>query len=69
MSKEELKKLIPDTPKEWAFISMAISRLGTGMSTVLLFSMDKWWVLTSLLLTWLGYELAEYMKLQSDKPE
>lgn len=57
------KDLIPDTPKEWAAIGSAIARLGSMASGVLLFEADKYWVVGSLLLTWLGHELYAYMKL------
>lgn len=55
--------LKPDTPKEWAAIGSAIARLGTMASGVTLFAADKYWVLSTLILTWLGHELHAYMKL------
>lgn len=66
MSREELKKYLPDSPKEYAQIGGALARLGTAMSGVLLFAADKWWVIGSMSLTWLGHEINNYFKIHSD---
>lgn len=60
MSREELKKYIPDTPAEWQLIAKYVNGLGTAMSATLLFSADKGWVLVSLFLTWAGGSAADY---------
>jgi hypothetical protein len=57
---KKLKAFIPDTPEEWHLIAKYVNHLGTSMSAVLLFSANKWWVLVSLLLTWLGASAADY---------
>lgn len=64
-----VKGFIPDTPKEFAQIGMAISRLGTAMSAVLIFQASHAWVIGSLVLTWLGSELAQYFKLEENGKE
>jgi hypothetical protein len=61
-------KYLPDTPKEYAFIGSSIARLGTAMSGVLLFEANKYWVIATLVLTWLGHEVAQYFKLQAGEP-
>lgn len=63
MSKEELKKYIPDTEQEWAFIGASINRLGCLMSGIGAFQEDYTWVITSVALTWIGHEVSEYLKI------
>jgi hypothetical protein len=58
-------KYLPDTPKEYSFIGSSIARLGTAMSGVLLFEADKYWVIGTLVITWIGHEVAQYFKLQA----
>lgn len=65
MSREELKKYIPDTPAEWSFIGSSVMRLGTAMSTVGAFQGNMTWVLISVGCTWIGCEISEYFKLYS----
>ena len=55
----------PNTPKQFSFIGSSIARLGTAMSGVLLFEANKYWVIASLVITWLGHEVAQYFKLQA----
>ena len=57
-------KYLPDTPKEYAFIGSAIARLGSAMSGILLFEANKYWVIATLIITWLGHEVSQYFKLQ-----
>ena len=64
-----IKNFYPDTPKEFAQIGMAVSRLGTAMSAVLLFQASAGWVVASLVLTWLGSEVGAYFKLQEGEPK
>jgi hypothetical protein len=69
MSKEELKRYIPDTPEEWAFIGSAINRLGTAMSVIGAIQEKFIWVLITVGLTWFGSEVSEYFKLNTKKNE
>lgn len=39
------------------------------MSAVLLFSADKWWVLITLFLTWIGASAADYFGHKDKKQE
>ena len=57
-------KYLPDTPKEISFIGSALARLGSAMSGVLLFQEHRMWVLATLVITWIGHEVAQYFKLQ-----
>jgi hypothetical protein len=69
---KKLKEFWPDEAHEWHLIAKYVNHLGTSMSAVLLFSADKWWVLASLLLTWLGASAADYFghkdKAQNSPP-
>lgn len=58
-------KYLPNTPKEYAFVGSAVARLGTLMSGVLVYEGVKWWAITTLLITWIGHEVAQYFKLQA----
>lgn len=72
MSKEELKKFIPDTPKEWGFIGASVNRLGAVMTTIGAMNENLHWVFISVGLTWFGHEVSEYFKLHTtnhDKPK
>lgn len=65
-----LKKFIPDTAKEWHLIGRYIHQLGHMMNAVLLFAADKWWVLATLFITWIGGSAADYFGHQTgDFPE
>lgn len=64
-----VKNFWPDTPKEYAFIGSSVGRLGTAMSGILLFQENHIWVLASLVLTWIGYEINGYFKLQEEPSE
>lgn len=65
MSKEELKKYIPDTPAEWSFIGSSINRLGTAMTLIGAMQENLHWVLISAGCTWLGHEISEYFKINT----
>lgn len=67
MSKEELKRFIPDTPEEWSQIGSAVNRLGILMSGIGAFQENFVWVLISLGSTWLGHEISEYFKIYTKK--
>ena len=59
-----IKRFLPDTPKEYAFLGSAFARLGTMASAVTLFTASPAWVLGTLIITWGGHEFTMYMKLQ-----
>lgn len=61
--KDFIKKYRPDTPKEFSFIGSSIARLGSAMSGVILMSDSKIWALATILVTWIGHEMAQYFKL------
>lgn len=67
MSREELKKYIPDTPEEISFIGSSIVRLGSAMTGILIFATDPIWICVSAGLTWFGHEVSEYFKVNSKK--
>ncbi len=67
MSREELKKYIPDTPKEWSYIGSAVNRLGTALSLIGALQEKFMWVLITAGLTWVGHEISEYFKLHTAK--
>lgn len=65
-----IKKIVPDTPEEFAYIGSSVGRLGTAMSGFLLFQDDLVWNFAALVLTWIGFEVNGYFKLyQSEHPE
>ena len=64
-----IKKYIPDSPEEIKFIAKSIQRLGTAMSVIMLFQESKSWALTSLILTWVGFEVSEYISLHDRENE
>lgn len=63
MSKEELRKYLPDSPKEISFIGSSIVRLSSAMSGVFIVSDHPWWALVTVLLAWGGHEIEQYFKL------
>ncbi len=68
MSKEELKRYIPDTPEEWSYIGSSVNRLGAVMTTIGAMNADLTWVFISVGCTWLGHEVSEYFKINTNKP-
>lgn len=62
-----LSKFKPDTPEEWHLIGRYVNNLGHSMSLVLLFAASEWWVLASLMLTWVGGSVADYFGHQKGK--
>jgi hypothetical protein len=69
VSREELRKFIPDTPKEWSYIGSSINRLGTALSLVGAVQEKFIWVLVTAGLTWLGHEISEYFKIHTAKKD
>lgn len=65
-----IKKIMPDTPEELAYLGSSVGRLGTAMSGFLLFQDNLIWNFVALVLTWIGFEINGYFKLyQSEHPE
>ncbi len=63
MSKEELRKYLPDSPKELSFIGSSIVRLSSALSGAFIVSDHPLWALCTILLAWLGHEMEQYFKL------
>ena len=63
MSREELKKYLPDSPKELSFFGSSLVRLSSAVSGGLILSDHAIWAILSILLTWLGHEIEQYFKL------
>lgn len=63
MSKEELRKYLPDSPKELSFIGSSIVRFSSAVSGGLILSDHAWWAIASIVLAWLGHEIEQYFKL------
>ena len=62
-----MKKYLPDEPKEISFIASSVARLGAAMSGITLFQEHKGYTLTSIFLTWIGYEISSYIKLHESE--
>lgn len=63
MSREELRKYLPDSPKELSFIGSSIVRLSSALSGGFIVSDHPYWALGTVLLAWLGHEIEQYFKL------
>jgi hypothetical protein len=63
MSKEELRKYLPDSPKEISFFGSSIVRLSSAISGGLIVSDHAIWALVTVVLSWLGHEIEQYFKL------
>ena len=63
MSREELQKYKPDSPKELSFFGSSLVRLSSAVSGGLILSDHAIWAIASILLTWLGHEIEQYFKL------
>lgn len=68
MSKEELRRYLPDSPKEISFIGSSIVRLSSAVSGGLILSDHAWWAILSILMAWLGHEIQEYFKIH-ERPQ
>ena len=69
MSKEELRKYIPDTPEELSYIGGSINRLGIAIAGVSAYEGNLKVTLFTLVLVWLGNELSGYFKIWQKKNE
>ena len=58
-----IKKIVPDTPEEFAYLGSSVGRLGTAMSGFLLFQDNLVWNFVALVFTWIGFEVNGYFKL------
>lgn len=67
MSREELRKYLPDSPKELSFIGSSIVRLSSALSGAFIVSEHQYWALGTVLLAWIGHEIEQYFKLH-EKP-
>jgi hypothetical protein len=67
MSKDELRKYLPDSPKEISFIGSSIVRLSSAVSGGLVLSGHPFWSLATILLAWFGHEMEQYFKLHEEK--
>jgi hypothetical protein len=67
MSKEELRKYFPDSPKELAFIGSSIVRLSSAVSGSLIVSNHGLFAIVTILLAWFGHEMEQYFKLHEPK--
>ncbi len=63
MSKEELKRYLPDSPKELSFIGSSIVRLSSAFSGAFIVSDHSWYAIGTILLAWAGHEMEQYFKL------
>lgn len=63
MSREELRKYLPDSPKELSFIGSSIVRLSSAISGGLVLSGHPVWSLITIGLAWAGHEIEQYFKL------
>lgn len=67
MSINQLRKYIPDSPKEFSFLGGSIVRLSSALSAGLQFTEHSKWSIITILLAWAGYEWQEYFKLHEPK--
>lgn len=63
MSREELKKYMPDSPEEFSYIGAAINRLGMAISTVAVFEQNWKVALATTIIMWFGNEFSGYFKI------
>jgi hypothetical protein len=67
MSKEELRKYLPDSPKEISFFGSSIVRLSSAISGGLIVSDHAIWAIATIVLSWLGHEIEQYFKIHERK--
>jgi hypothetical protein len=67
MSREELRKYLPDSPKELSFLGSSIVRLSSAISGGLIVSGHPVWSLITVGLAWLGHEIEQYFKIHEEK--
>lgn len=68
MSWKEIKKYIPDSPKEISFLGSSIVRLSSAISAALVLGDEAELSLITIVMAWFGHEIKEYFKLH-EKPE
>lgn len=69
MSKEELRKYLPDSAKELSFIGSSIVRLSSALSGAFIVSEHSIWALGTILLAWIGHEIEQYFKIHEPKKQ
>jgi hypothetical protein len=67
MSREELRKYLPDSPKEISFIGSSIVRLSSALSGGFIVTDHPRWAIGTVVMAWLGHEIEQYFKLH-EKP-
>jgi hypothetical protein len=67
MSKEELRKYLPDDPKELSFIGSSIVRLSAAIGGVVVTTKYPMLAIITILLGWFGHEMNEYFKIHEPK--
>jgi hypothetical protein len=66
MSKEELRKYLPDSPKEISFIGSSIVRLSSAISGGLILSDHAIWSIVTIVIAWFGHEVEQYFKIHEE---
>lgn len=69
MSKEELRKYLPDSPKEISFFGTALVSLCSAFSGALIVAEHPYWSLITIGLTWFGHTIEKYFKLHEPDAE
>jgi hypothetical protein len=68
MSKEELRKYLPDSPKELSFLGSSIVRFSSAISGGLIVSDHGLLAIGTIVISWLGHEIEQYFKIH-EKPK
>jgi hypothetical protein len=63
MSKEELRKYLPDSAKELSFFGTAIVSLSAALSGAFIAADHPTWSYITLLLGWLGHTIEKYFQI------
>ena len=69
MSKEELRKYLPDSPKEISFIGSSLVRLSSALSAGFIVSDHSLWAIATIILAWVGHEVEQYFKIHEKKDD
>jgi hypothetical protein len=67
MSREELRKYLPDSPKELSFFGTAIVSLSAALSAVFISAGHPGWTYITIGLGWLGSTIEKYFQLHEPK--
>jgi hypothetical protein len=67
MSKEELRRYLPDSAKEISFIGSSIVRLSSAISGGLILSGHELLSIFTIVMAWIGHEIEQYFKLHEKK--